>query len=668
MRGSFDLPPYFGRLRVMAAASQGPRFGSGATTVFVRSPLMVQENLPRFLAPGDRAEGPFVAFNNTDKAATAELTAQFEAPLAAADGAQQAKADFGEIAARGQAAKPIAIRAAERAGVGIVRYEARMAEERTSGSVQLPVRPASPYVTLSGFASVVAGTPAKIELPGADFLDGTTTAALVVSGLPTLSLAGGLRYNLAYPWGCAEQTVSAAFPLLYLGDLAAQVDPGRFSADGLKAMVQSAIDRTVGMQTASGGLAMWPGGREPWEWGSLYGAHFLVEAKKAGYEVPAAPLAELLDYTASLLTGSMPDPPENAPAERAYACYVLTLGGRNMRQASERLYEQRNLLGPSARAFLAGACLQSGMETAAAELLKGAGASLTGAGAAEAPRAPGGTLGSPVRDRAVLLFVLLSAKPEAPEVPALAKALMDAQTGGRWATTQDNAFALLALGKLAKVKAATPQDFKGKVTLAGRTRDFDSAHPLTMLGGLAGKTAEISIEGTGSASVFWSVGGVPLKPAPEKSAQGFVVKKRLTNRAGDADLDPGRLVQGQFVVVEIEIQANEDLPNVVIEDLLPAGLEIEDAGLATSEKTGDDEGDNAKDAGGLVVKRTDVRDDRMVAFVDLVKDADGKRVFRYSTRAVTPGTYVLPGCSVEAMYNPAWSGRTAPGTLTVKAR
>ena len=43
--------------------------------------------------------------------------------------------------------------------------------------------------------------------------------------------------------------------------------------------VQVGITRLIGMQTANGGLAMWPAYREPWPWGSVYAAHFLIEAQ-----------------------------------------------------------------------------------------------------------------------------------------------------------------------------------------------------------------------------------------------------------------------------------------------------------------------------------------------------------------------------------------------------
>jgi uncharacterized protein YfaS (alpha-2-macroglobulin family) len=36
-------------------------------------------------------------------------------------------------------------------------------------------------------------------------------------------------------------------------------------------------------------------------------------------------------------------------------------------------------------------------------------------------------------------------------------------------------------------------------------------------------------------------------------------------------------------------------------------------------------------------------------------------------RAVTPGTYMLPAATVEDMYRPQFSARTATGSMEVKA-
>ena len=46
------------------------------------------------------------------------------------------------------------------------------------------------------------------------------------------------------------------------------------------------IWRILSMQQADGGFSYWPGYHDLCPWGSSYATHFLVEAKKAGYEVP----------------------------------------------------------------------------------------------------------------------------------------------------------------------------------------------------------------------------------------------------------------------------------------------------------------------------------------------------------------------------------------------
>jgi hypothetical protein len=105
-------------------------------------------------------------------------------------------------------------------------------------------------------------------------------------------------------------------------------------------------------------------------------------------------------------------------------------------------------------------------------------------------------------------------------------------------------------------------------------------------------------------------------------------------------------------------------------DLLPAGLEIENA-LS---------GDDGKAYGWLNTINdmimTDKRDDRYVAAFNIgseYRSTDPKKPepqpnFRiaYIARAVTTGTFVLPGGDVEDMYAPGVAARTSIGSVTVK--
>jgi alpha-2-macroglobulin len=62
---NLQVPEFVGQLRIMVVTYAGEKIGKGTGKVIVRSPLMVQSSLPRFLAPGDNCEVPLLIFNNT---------------------------------------------------------------------------------------------------------------------------------------------------------------------------------------------------------------------------------------------------------------------------------------------------------------------------------------------------------------------------------------------------------------------------------------------------------------------------------------------------------------------------------------------------------------------------------------------------------------------------
>jgi hypothetical protein len=110
---------------------------------------------------------------------------------------------------------------------------------------------------------------------------------------------------------------------------------------------------------------------------------------------------------------------------------------------------------------------------------------------------------------------------------------------------------------------------------------------------------------------------------------------------------------------------------MVVLDLLPAGLEIEAVvqNLANGAALYPWLGPVTETAAA------EARDDRFVAAFDLGDryiDPEGRRAsvkppfsVAYVARAVTPGAFVLPAATVEAMYTPSIRARTVPGRLTV---
>ena len=64
---------------------------------------------------------------------------------------------------------------------------------------------------------------------------------------------------------------------------------------------------------------------------------------------------------------------------------------------------------------------------------------------------------------------------------------------------------------------------------------------------------------------------------------------------------------------------------------------------------------------------TEFRSDRFVAAFDRTANDNREITFAYVVRAVTPGTFDHPAATVEDMYRPQLSARTATGRMQVTA-
>ena len=122
--------------------------------------------------------------------------------------------------------------------------------------------------------------------------------------------------------------------------------------------------------------------------------------------------------------------------------------------------------------------------------------------------------------------------------------------------------------------------------------------------------------------------------------------------------DPESLVQGKLYQASLTVQANHNLANIVIADLLPAGLEIENTSLC-----GTAEFRKHYKHARLRAEHVERRDDRLLVFGST---SGGRREFRYLVRAVTAGTFVLPAAEVSCMYDPDLYSVHGSGKVCVK--
>jgi uncharacterized protein YfaS (alpha-2-macroglobulin family) len=255
-----------------------------------------------------------------------------------------------------------------------------------------------------------------------------------------------------------------------------------------------------------------------------------------------------------------------------------------------------------------------------------------------------------------MLDALAEVDPDHPSVPRLVKSLADdAAKNNRWYTTQDNAFAFLALGKIMRKQPAG--EYRGEAKIDGVSLgNFDQKDKKFDGKDWGGKEISLSIDGTGTCYYYWKAFGVPISPDIKEFDQELMVRRRYLDKDGKA-INYDQVRQGDMVVSEITIKAlAENLDNVIVADLLPAGFEIENPRLESR-------------AGIAWIKNTtrpdymDIRDDRMLLFVTLPRNEQKK--FYYALRAVTVGDFILPPVAAEAMYDPAKSSVANSGSVKV---
>ncbi|OGC90623.1 MAG: hypothetical protein A2W25_13835 [candidate division Zixibacteria bacterium RBG_16_53_22] len=605
---------------------------------------MVQESLPRFIAPGDRIKTGVIVFNNTGKDAEIDVSLNINGP-AKVTSEKIVKLD---IPGNGKGTAQFTFEAGDKPGKTIFEIGATDGTERALETVELANRPAQPLLTKHGSGIVRAGSPVRISMP-TDWLEGTGDYTLQLSSLPAVRFSHGIQYLLSYPYGCIEQTTSKLFPILYFNDLARFVQPEIFGTKGPDYFIAEGIQKLSGMQLPSGEFAFWPGGSDVNQWGSIYASHFLVEARKAGYQVSDDTYDRMIGALKRIANETFID--ISRPPTRIYAAYVLAKAGELDKSTLNVLKDVGVQLYPIYVKFLlAAAIAQTSGVNEALYLIP------VEIHPPKIEPESGGRFESDIRNNSILLDVLLDVAPENPSVQALAREISEQLYIGGWYTTQSNSFALMALGKFFR-KQETP-NYTGALVVGGQRLKTFGVDDVRMVGGeLAAGEIEISINGTGTCYYFWQSSGVPTERTFTPFTKRLAVERSYLDSDGKPlNLDSIRL--GDQIVAKITAQAlDKPLEYVVINDLLPSCFEIENPRLQTTGRLA------FMPKSSYQPQYMDIRDDRLLLFTNL--QPRERLVYYYSIRVISRGEFEIPPVAAECMYDPTIAGASSAGHLRI---
>jgi alpha-2-macroglobulin len=647
---TFDVPEFDGSLRLMLVSFGDQRFNSAETTVTVRDDLVLKPALPRFMANGDHFEMPFTLFNSTEQSGDVTVSVEFDDKVDLLGNAQQNI----HLSAGSEAQGAFSFNVKDQLGIVHFKLTANGLNEQTLKNIDVPVRSSGNYVSLSDSGIIDAGTPKTIQIPK-QFKPGTETLGLRVAPAGLLEFTGSLQYLLRYPHGCLEQTTSKLFPLLYFEDFAKGVDFYGFRTSTPRYYLRKGIDKIERMQLENGYFSYWSGSDNVNPYAFLYAAHFMAEARAKGLDINETVWNNLQyrlrdDVLNRFDSQSAYNGAYNL-SHQVYALYILALSDNPMVAEMNAVLEyQRDQLKAHDRARLAAAFKLAGRDHQAEALLS----DITSITEYDNPyRQTAGTFASNTRDLAILLDALIEVDPQADVVPIVIDKLSSLRRHGRWSSTQDNAIALMALGK-SIARSARTQNGDVIITLPNGDEVSNKAVELSTIDLLAG---EVSIRTTkeAEANFYWQADGVSNAPVVSDDDHGLKIRRQYLNTKQQA-VDLNSLHQGDLIIVKLTMASTQGtLHNIAVTDLLPMGLEIENARLSTSS-------DIPWLKSSAQPDYTDIRDDRLNLYLTL---APQEVVYYYTTRAVTVGNFAIPSIRAEAMYDESKYSLSGAGTMKV---
>lgn len=707
------LPDNLTRYRITAVSvDQGKRFGKSESNITAKKPLMVRPSAPRFMNFGDKIELPVVVQNQTDQDMPVDVAIRTtNAELTGGNGKR--------VLVKANSREEVRFSvSAVKAGTARFQIAVSSGKHNDAAEISLPVwTPATTeafatYGTTDQNGAIIQ----PVQTPG-DVYSQFGGLEVTTSSTQLQELTDAFIYLTNYPYACSEQIASRMISIAAMRDvLTAFKAKDMPTAKELEGYFARDIQILQSRQRNDGSFGLWKRDKERYEYPflTIHVAHALALAKSKGYKVPDEMISKTKPYLKDV-EKHFDDWYKNSPEVRwtisAYALYIRDLmGDKDVGKAKKLLAEAQIPSGKGevgmydtkmpfeALGWILSVLANDPNSTAEVAAIIRHLMNRTTETAATANFVTNYGDGawlimySNRRADGVLLEAMIKADPKNDLIPKLVRGLLDHRTKGAWSNTQENVFILLALDKYFNAFEKVTPDFVTRVWLGnayageqlfkGRSVDSNVLNiPMSYLVDQGG-TSNLFLDKQGAGRLYYRIG---MKYAPKNlkldpADYGFTVLRKYEAVDDKADVKLNAdgtwtIKSGARVRVRLTMVAQARRYHVALVDNLPAGLEILNPELATTEAIPADTGGNSQVTtyGSRSFGRgwwytqywfehQNFRDERAEAFSSLLWE--GVYNYTYVARATTPGQFVVPPAKAEEMYHPETFGRT--GTDFVK--
>ena len=684
---TFQLPDNLTTWKLLAIANtKDSKFGAVAEEIVETKKVILRPVRPRFAVADDEILLGAIVHNfmDTDKEFNVSLSGEGFSSEEKREKKMRIKANE-----KIKVNFPIKIEREEKVVLNF-KAETQGARDEIEETIPVFVFGTPQSVASSGFteniATEVLSVPSKKDAPSGD---------LEVSISPSLAsyLPKGLEYLVHFPYGCAEQTVSSFLPNIVVNKLQG-FEAFKISSDEeLSKNIIGGLERLYAFQRYDGGFGYWENSYTSHPYLSAYILFALNETKKSGFAVDSGVIDKTKDYLNSILRNQNLKNPIDL-ATRAYILFVLAESGDSDINLLSNLYEKRIDLAIFSKAHLAMAFQKtdspSGKKKAKEltdDILSFVKIEARGAHFEEnAAKNYRSLMNTNSRTTAIALQSLIRVQPENELIPKVVRYLLAIRENGHWDTTQSTTLSILSLIEFLQNTQELDGDMIAGVEIAGKKvldQEFNSENILTRkkvnfaLEELArGKENKIKIGKEGTGRIYYDLLFSYFYTADEiyPAEEGFGIIRELLPLDSKNEEDILSEVKiAETYKVKLTITVPEDRHFVAVESPLPAGMEIIDTRLKTSQQNLlEDEVNECENNWSYECwsnnlwrfNHKEFRDDKVFLFADYLPT--GVYEYEYLVRATTPGNFKLRPARVWEMYFPETFGQTEGSWFRVK--
>lgn len=683
--------------RAVTTGAEGPML-VGQTTFDLLStkPVLIRPATPRFFVAGDKATLGAVVNNNTSEDLLTEVALQGTG-FTLAEGAELSQ--MVNIPAKGRARVNWTVDVLDvpfvdvtffaNAGDGQYTDASKpplgLGDERT-----LPVYKYEVPETV-GTAGTLYGPEAgsrteAIVLPRRfDVTQGELTVR--VDRSLAAATVDGLTWLRNFPHYCIEQIISRFLPnaitVRALRDLGVE-DP--MLEAHLQDQVGYALQRLYAQQKIDGGWGWFPQD-ESNPIVTAYALIGLVEAQRAGFTIEQNVLDKATMFVQnSLATIRAQDSPWQINRQ-AFLLYALARAERGDFQRAVRLFDERESMSVYAKAYLAMTFhMLAPDDSRAEELLNDMNNALvvSASGAHwEETYQDWWNWNTNTRTNALGLMAMIQIDPQNEMIPNIVRWLMVARQADAWETTQETAWAVMALTEWMVVTNELYPDYTFDVSLNGERQALDdnTATPdnvkatetlIVEVGELLAGEANrlVFSRSAGDGNMYYTAHLRAFLPVPEVEAlnRGIILSRQYS-LLDDPDGAPITSAEvGQPVQVSLTIIAPSNLHYVVIEDPIPAGAEAVNPNLTTTSQVGTQPRLNrerplSQGWGWWWFSNIEMRDEKVVLYATYLPR--GTYQFNYVIYPGLAGEYNVIPTTGQEFYFPEVYGRSDGMLFTI---